>query len=38
MEVKIEYGNMIHDDGTITMRQNHIFENAKEMMLSLIHI
>ncbi len=32
MEVKIEYGNIIHDDGTITMRQNHVFEDAKEMM------
>ena len=32
MEIETEYGNIIHDDGTITMKQNHMFENAEEMM------
>ena len=32
MKIETEYGNIIHDDGTITMRQNHMFGNAEEMM------
>ena len=32
MKIETEYGNIIHDDGTITMRQNYMFGNAGEMM------
>ena len=31
-KIETEYGNIIHDDGTITMKKNYIFDSTYRMM------